>query len=111
MLVTSPITDALSLRGSNPVRTRAAADLTAEKKQELEKLRAVCKDFESIFSFQLMKEMRKTVQKGRFIHGGMAEEVFSDMLDQERTKGLAFGLGDILFQQLSRAVIPAKRPL
>ncbi|HNV69845.1 MAG TPA: rod-binding protein [Candidatus Ozemobacteraceae bacterium] len=54
--------------------------------------------------------MKKTVHKTRLIDGGFAEEVFSDMLDQERSKGIAIGLGDMLYQQLSRAITqPARK--
>jgi flagellar protein FlgJ len=60
---------------------------------------------------QMLKEMRKTVKKTGLIHGGQAEEIFSDMLDQERSKTMTIGLGDMLFMQLSKAVVPSKRPL
>ncbi len=83
--------------------------LPAEKKEELAKLNAACKDFESIFVFQLMKEMRKTVNKAKLIHGGFAEEVFTDMLDQERSRSYSLGIGNILFKQLSQAIVPPPR--
>ncbi|GAB4276092.1 MAG: hypothetical protein Kow0029_17760 [Candidatus Rifleibacteriota bacterium] len=85
--------------------------LPAEKKRELEKLRKACGDFESIFMHQMLKEMRKTVKKTGLIHGGQAEEIFSDMLDQERAKTMTIGIGDMLFMQLSKAIVPPKRPL
>ncbi|MBF0498953.1 MAG: rod-binding protein [Candidatus Riflebacteria bacterium] len=94
-------------RGSRPVRE---AELTPEKKKELSKLKSACKDFESLFTYQLMKEMRKTVNQTGLIHGGQGEDVFSDMLDQERAKSMSLGLGDMLYSQLSRVVansIPA----
>lgn len=109
MLLSSPIDRSPASRVPNPAQQSDPGTLTPEKKQELEKLKTACKDFESIFSFQLMKEMRKTVQKGKFVHGGMAEEIFSDMLDQERSKGVALGIGDILFQQLSKSIVPTRR--
>lgn len=83
--------------------------LSDEKKKELKKLEGACKDFESIFVFQMMKEMKKTVHKNALNHGGFAEDVFSDMLDQERSKGMNIGLGDMLFVQLSKAVVPPTR--
>ena len=99
----APLTARRSLRG-------AESEPTEEKKKELEKLKSACKDFESIFMLQMMKEMKKTVHKTRLIDGGFAEEVFSDMLDQERSKGIAIGLGDMLYQQLSRAITqPARK--
>jgi len=44
------------------------------------------------------------------MHGGQAEEIFSDMLDQERSKKMSIGLGDILYRQLSKSIVPSKRP-
>lgn len=96
-------------RPSGATNTSAAPDLTPEKKKELEGLKKACKDFESIFSYQLLKEMRKTVNRSGLVHGGQAEEIFSDMLDQERAKGVTLGLGDLLFSQLSRQIVPSPR--
>jgi flagellar protein FlgJ len=84
--------------------------LPNEKKRELEKLRGACADFESIFMHQMLKEMRKTVNKTGMIHGGQAEEIFSDMLDQERAKSMSIGIGDMLFLQLSKSIVPTKKP-
>jgi len=83
--------------------------LPQAKKEELKKLESTCRDFESIFVYQIMKEMRKTVHKTGLVSGGWAEDVFSDMLDQERAKGAALGLGDLLFAQLAQAIVPPKR--
>ncbi len=83
--------------------------LTEDKKKELKKLESACNDFESIFVLQMMKEMRKTVHKTGLTDGGMAEEIFQDMLDQERSKTATLGLGSLLFQQLSRGIIPPTR--
>ncbi|RCK77247.1 MAG: hypothetical protein OZSIB_3058 [Candidatus Ozemobacter sibiricus] len=88
---------------------RGYDQLPPEKKEELAKLNAACKDFESIFVFQLMKEMRKTVNKTRLVHGGFAEEVFTDMLDQERSRSYSLGISNILFKQLSQAIVPPPR--
>lgn len=102
---------ALPLSGNSPrgVATAGTKELTPEKKKELESLKKACNDFESIFTYQLLKEMRKTVNRTGLIHGGQAEEVFSDMLDQERAKGVMLGLGDLLFTQLSKQITPSPR--
>lgn len=81
-------------------------ELPENKKKELAKLKSACADFESIFMQQMLKEMRKTVKKTGMVHGGQAEEIFSDMLDEERSKTMEIGLGDILFMQLSKAIVP-----
>ena len=92
------------------LKTSKQANIPESKTKELEKLKKACGDFESIFMNQMLKEMRKTVNKTKLIHGGQAEEIFSDMLDQERSKKMSIGLGDILYRQLSKAIVPSKRP-
>jgi Rod binding domain-containing protein len=32
------------------------------------------------------------------------------MLDQERAKSMSIGIGDMLFLQLSKAIVPPERP-
>ncbi len=86
------------------------AELPEAKKKELGKLKKACSEFESIFMHQMLKEMRKTVNKTGMIHGGQAEEIFADMLDQERAKTMSIGIGDTLFMQLALSVVPPVRP-
>lgn len=75
---------------------------------EKERLKELCKDFESIFVHQMMKAMRKTIDKeDSLIDGGMGEEIFQDMLDseysKEASKTKSLGLSDMLYRQLSKS--------
>ena len=91
---------------SNSLLADKIRDLPESKKQELTKLKEACSEFESIFMHQMLKEMRKTVNpKNTLVYGGQAEEIFSDMLDQERAKEMKIGLGDMMFRQLSQSII------
>jgi Rod binding domain-containing protein len=76
-----------------------------DKKSPLYK---ACQDFESIFIKQMLNVMRKTVEKSGLLDGGMAEDVFEDMLYDEYAKLMAqnanFGLTEILYKQLSAKV-------
>ncbi len=62
-------------------------------------------EFESIFVNMMVKEMRATVGKEYIMNGGQAEEIFSDMLYDEYSKGMTkasnFGLADAIYRQLS----------
>jgi peptidoglycan hydrolase FlgJ len=73
-------------------------------KAEKSKLRDACNDFEAIFLKQMLDAMRKTNEKSGLINGGMAEDIFEDMLYDEYSKVMAktgsFGLSDMLFKQL-----------
>jgi flagellar protein FlgJ len=80
-----------------------AENRLAGNRPELAKLREVCQDFEAIFIKQMLDAMRKTVTKTGLIDGGMAEDIFEDMLYEERAKLMAktgsFGIADILYNQ------------
>jgi len=69
------------------------------------KLYQVSVEFESIFIKQMLNVMRETVNKSGLIDGGMAEEVFEDMLydeyGQKMAKSAQFGLADSMYRQLS----------
>ena len=91
---------------SNTLLNNKINELPEAKKQELKKLKEACSEFESIFMHQMLKEMRKTADpKNSLVYGGQAEEIFSDMLDQERAKEMKIGLGDMMFRQLSQSII------
>jgi len=69
-----------------------------------DKLKEACRDFEAIFLKQMLSAMKKTVDKSELINGGMAEDIFDDMLYDEYAKIMAktgsFGLADMMFRQL-----------
>ncbi len=65
-----------------------------------------CLEMESIFVGRMLKEMRNTLEpESRLIHGGQAEEIFTDMLyDQyaltlSRTSNL--GIARLMYRELS----------
>ncbi len=71
------------------------------------KLQAVCADFESIFIEQVFKQMRNSLKIDKSIlHGGMAEDIFTDMLYQEYSKEAAkrnsFGISGLLYDFLNQ---------
>lgn len=72
-------------------------------------LMKVSQDFESIFVSQLFKEMKKTVEnmeKNGIFHGGMAENIFTDMLyDQyavEASHTNSIGLAKLVYDSLNQ---------
>ena len=69
------------------------------------KMKQACSDFESILIKQMLDSMRKTVQKTSLLGGGMAEDIFEDMIYDEYAKKMSktgdFGIKDILYKQLS----------
>ncbi len=80
---------------------------TQNNKPVDKKLMDVCIDMESLFVYQMLKEMRKTLHKENdLLYGGMAQEIFEDMLYNEyalqMSKSANFGLAKTLYEQLSR---------
>lgn len=78
----------------------AQRKLTSGEK-ELKKLREASQDFEAIFIKQMLDAMRKNVPKSGLLDGGMAGEIFEDMLYEERSKLMArtspFGIADMIY--------------
>ncbi|MCF8061398.1 MAG: peptidoglycan DD-metalloendopeptidase family protein [Deltaproteobacteria bacterium] len=70
------------------------------------KLRKACEELESVFTYQLLRSMRRTVEKCDLFHGGSGEEVYESLLDQELSKSMTGidkrGLADLLYRQLRR---------
>ncbi|MBN1646865.1 MAG: rod-binding protein [Spirochaetales bacterium] len=75
-------------------------------KGDNDKLKKACEDFSSIFIKQMLNSMKKTVHKSGLMDGGMAEEIFEDMLYDEYAKKIAstanLGLADMMYRQLSK---------
>jgi flagellar protein FlgJ len=81
----------------------AGVNLQHQRDQSLKK---ACQDFESVFTYELLKSMRKTIDKCDLFHGGQGEEIYESLLDQELSKNVSgYGsnsLSELLYQQLSR---------
>ncbi len=76
----------------------------APKPQKDEALRKACKEFESVFTLELLKSMRRTIEKCDLFHGGQGEEIYESLLDMELSKTLsdggANGIAAQLYEQL-----------
>ena len=71
------------------------------------KLRKACRDFESIFLFNLFKEMRRTVPRSGMLPPAPGKETFEMMFDQKvaedlSARGEGIGLQKALYEQLRR---------
>jgi murein DD-endopeptidase MepM/ murein hydrolase activator NlpD len=82
----------------------ALSTIEKEKTKRNSAIRKACKDFESIFTYELLKSMRRTIEKCDLFHGGQAEEIYESMLDQELAKNIAgngsSSISELLYQQL-----------
>ena len=95
---------------SDPIRGVAGPTHALAERRAAE-LRKAAHDLEGVFVNELFKAMRQTVPQGGFLSEDPGQELFTGMLDErlaqtyaERAKG---GLGEALFQQLSRRLTDA----
>ena len=78
----------------------------ATQADDAARLLKAAKDFEAVFLSQVLKQMRGTVKKEEMFHGGLGEDFFTEMMDEELSKRMASrqstGIAEMLFRQLSR---------
>jgi len=75
--------------------------------EELKKLKKVCADFESIFTYQLLKTMRKTIPETKMGMNDYGKDTFTMIFDQKLAETIAadgkgIGLQKVLFDQLTK---------
>ena len=87
----------------NLSRQQNEADLRSSDQTTLEE---ACLDFEALFIKQMLDSMRKTVPESGMMDGGMAEDVFEDMLYDEYSKLMArsadLGIAEMMQRQLTK---------
>ena len=72
-----------------------------------EKLKAAISKFTSVFLKLMFQSMRSTLPEESYIDGGYAEEVFTDMMDEEVSKlgskqSTFSNLNRLMFEQLNQ---------
>lgn len=101
------VTDTANLQYKNTMLNAQMNTVKNGRMSEAEasKLKEACRDFEALFIKQMLDTMRKTVNKSGMLDGGMAEDVFEDMLYDEYSKSMAdtgsFGIGKMMYAELS----------
>jgi len=77
-----------------------------QKPNNKKDLKAVTKDFEAIFIQKMLESMRKTIPKSKWLDGGLGEDIFTSMYDQEIAKMTSqrggLGLQNILYKSLKK---------
>ena len=76
------------------------------KEKEAEQLYRACQEFESVFIAYLMKSMRKTIPRSEFMNGGLREDMYLAMMDEEISrvvaKGPGMGLAASIYRQIGQ---------
>lgn len=85
------------------------------KQQELKRLRKACTDFESLFISKLLSNMRKTVGESSLFGDGMGADIYQSLFDTQLSEKIAegggFGIGAILYKELTGQEITANNEL
>ena len=72
------------------------------------KLKEACQQFEAIFLRYLLQKMRETVPKDGLLGSSQAQETYQDLMDGALSDALSkngqFGLGEMLYKQLSMSM-------
>jgi flagellar protein FlgJ len=92
------------------IEPESGAKKTASAKMndaELKKLKKTCADFESIFTYQLLKTMRQTIPQTQTGMSNFGKDTYTMMMDQKlaesiASKGNGLGLQKVLYDQLTR---------
>lgn len=76
-----------------------------------QKVKEACQQFEAIFLRYLLQKMRDTVPKDGLLGSSQAQETYQDLMDGALADSLSkngqFGLGEMLYKQLSMSTAGA----
>lgn len=75
-------------------------------------LRELCSQFEALFINQMLQIMRKSIPKSGLLGGGLQEDIYTGMFDEQLaaqlSKDKGIGLGEQLYEQLARSYKAAR---
>jgi len=93
------------LRDTLQEKDLAGIDQRDLSESDEKRLEEACAEFESLFIYLVMKQMRKTIAQSKMISGGKGEEIFTSMMDEELSQQISLrqglGLRDVLIEQLT----------
>ena len=88
--------------------TSKAQELAGRKSTSQRALQDAAEQFEAIFLYQLLEQMRRTVPENDLFGDRRAEKLFQSMLDQEMSinmsKAQSVGLAKLIYEQMSKYV-------
>jgi len=99
----------MTIPGANLAQFSAAQFQSSLPKDPEARLRAVATEFESLFAKQMLDSMRATLNPDTdLFYGGMAEDIFQDMLYEEYARMMSktgsLGVADIIYAQYRDSV-------
>ena len=93
-----------------PVQVDQKADVKSSRytEAELKRLKKACADFESIFTYQLLKTMRQSIPQSKTGMSSFGKETYTAIFDQKiaetiSNEGNGVGLKKVLYDQLTNS--------
>ena len=88
-------------------QSQANIALTKDRKEELQKIKKACQDFESIFTYYLLKNMRQTIPKSQNVVSSPGKDTYNMIMDQKiaedfSRRGNGLGLQKMLYEQMTK---------
>ena len=88
-------------------QSQANVALTKDRKEELQKIKKACQDFEAIFTYYLLKNMRQTIPKSQNVASSASRDTYNMIMDQKiaedfSRRGNGLGLQKMLYEQMTR---------
>ena len=97
----------------NEIKQSSKAENVPEASRDGIELKKACAEFESLFIFHLLKEMRSTIPKTGLLTGGRGEEIYTSMFDAQIAREMAsergIGLSTLLRERLSPSLGPEEK--
>ena len=102
-----------SLSRINEIKESSKTGHVPEANRDAAQLEKACAEFESLFIFHLLKEMRSTIPKTGLLTGGRGEEIYTSMFDAQVARELAsergIGLATLLRERLGPSLGPEEK--
>jgi len=89
------------------LQTKSINHALPQKKDDQQKIKKACQDFEAIFTYYLLKTMRQTIPTGSLLSSLSGKDTYNMIMDQKvaeelSNQGNGLGLQKILFEQLTK---------
>jgi peptidoglycan hydrolase FlgJ len=100
------VTTALSKLPVQPQNAEKASSARYSE-AELQKIKKACADFESLFTYELLKTMRKTVPENKTGMGNYGKDTYTMIIDQKLAENISatdhgLGLKKVLYEQITK---------